>query len=507
MATGGIASTESNGSDFSDGENERSAQNFDMGFAFQSQSESGSAEMSVDIKYENIDFADDSDLEEALLSCLTQTDDSGSTGTEQGRFPNLTETDLTNIEENKDSLGTIKQTKWAVSLFREWLSENGQDEKFENLSATSLDETLRRFYASLRTAQGDLYSKSTFVGIRASINRHLRAPPYCQKISLLDSNDFVKSNNMFKSMLKKIKKDGFDKTKHYEAISEADLQKLRSTDILSCRDPKSLQRKVWFDITLSFARRGRENIRDLKCSAFIFKTDDAGKEYVQMAYNEATKNHPGDRIKDNDHETQPRMYATSSSQCPVTSLRLYLDKRNKTNEILFQQAKRTFNPNDDEWYTSRPLGEKTLNNMMKSISADAGLSKSYTNHCVRATTITLLSHAGVEAREIMRISGHRNEQSIKSYNTDSSEDHKRLYSSILHGASMKRDALSPLNLPVQQQISSATSLATSSSTTVHAVGLSQNNTLNIQQNIPMHYQKQFDIYNSSVQVYNFFGPQ
>jgi hypothetical protein len=164
---------------------------------------------------------------------------------------------------------------------------------------------------------------------------------------------------MFKSMLKKIKREGFDKTKHHDAISDADLQKLRNTSILSCNDAVSLQRKVWFDITLSFARRGRENLRGLKCSAFLFKTDDAGKEYAQMSYNEATKNHPGHRIKDNDHETQPRMYATGNSQCPVFSLRLYLDKRNKSNEILFQQAKHTFSYSDDEWFTSRPLGENT----------------------------------------------------------------------------------------------------------------------------------------------------
>lgn len=42
-------------------------------------------------------------------------------------------------------------------------------------------------------------------------------------------------------------------------------------------------------MTKSFARREREDLRDLKRSAFLFKTDDAVKEYVQMAYNVATK--------------------------------------------------------------------------------------------------------------------------------------------------------------------------------------------------------------------------
>ena len=53
--------------------------------------------------------------------------------------------------------------------------------------------------------------------------------------------------------------------------------------------------------------------------------------------------------------------------------------------------------------------------MMKDISAEAELSQKHTNHCVRATAITLWSNAGLANRHIMAISGHRNEQSLRSY--------------------------------------------------------------------------------------------
>lgn len=53
---------------------------------------------------------------------------------------------------------------------------------------------------------------------------------------------------------------------------------------------------------------------------------------------------------------------------------------------------------------------------MKDISAAAVLSKIYTNHCERATSITLWSNAGLTYRHIMSISGHRNEQSLQHYN-------------------------------------------------------------------------------------------
>ena len=51
--------------------------------------------------------------------------------------------------------------------------------------------------------------------------------------------------------------------------------------------------------------------------------------------------------------------------------------------------------------------------MMKNISSEAGLSQ--TNHSVRATAITLWANSGLTNREIMAISGHRNESSLHSY--------------------------------------------------------------------------------------------
>ena len=88
---------------------------------------------------------------------------------------------------------------------------------------------------------------------------------------------------------------------------------------------------------------------------------------------------------------------------------------------------------DGVWYTTRQVGPRTLGDMMKVISKEAKLSQIYTNHSVRATTATLLSHAGVDTREIMRITQHRNEGSVKSYNRDSSDAQKRQYSAILQG--------------------------------------------------------------------------
>lgn len=75
--------------------------------------------------------------------------------------------------------------------------------------------------------------------------------------------------------------------------------------------------------------------------------------------------------------------------------------------------------------------------MMAEISKLGCLSRVYTNHCVRATSITALDNAGIEARHIMRASGHRSESSIRSYSCRLSETKKREISQCLGDSDRK----------------------------------------------------------------------
>ena len=108
------------------------------------------------------------------------------------------------------------------------------------------------------------------------------------------------------------------------------------------------------------------------------------------------------------------LYATGSENCPVASYIMYVNKLNPKLESLFQRPK-SAPTNDGPWYDAQVIGTKTLAKMMKRISIDAKLSMIYTNHCIRATSISVLDSSGFEARHIMSVSGHRQESSIRSY--------------------------------------------------------------------------------------------
>ena len=158
----------------------------------------------------------------------------------------------------------------------EWLTHHEVSINFEALPKEKLASHLRHFYAELRTKDGKFYAKCSFVGIRSAIHRHLRSPPFERNINILQDIEFHSANNVFIGMLRKIKTLGLDNAQHHEPISQADLAKIRCS--LSVDTPVQLQKKVWFDLTLGFGRRGNENQRDLTIDSFAVESDDVGIE-------------------------------------------------------------------------------------------------------------------------------------------------------------------------------------------------------------------------------------
>ena len=92
--------------------------------------------------------------------------------------------------------------------FSEWLKETKNNDNFEAFSIEELDSHLGDFYVGVRKKNGQIYAVSTFVGIRASISRHLRSHPFYKTFHLETDKEFHKSNQKFLDM--KIKQEGLD---------------------------------------------------------------------------------------------------------------------------------------------------------------------------------------------------------------------------------------------------------------------------------------------------------
>ena len=111
--------------------------------------------------------------------------------------------------------------------------------------------------------------------------------------------------------------------------------------------------------------------------------------------------------------------------CPVKTYELYIERLDPENPNLWQQAKTKIVWNDNIWFTKEPQSKNKIGALLSTLSTNAKLSKHYTNHCVRATCVTILDKIGYEARHIMTVSGHKKVESIQSYSCNTSNEKKR----------------------------------------------------------------------------------
>ena len=70
--------------------------------------------------------------------------------------------------------------------------------------------------------------------------------------------------------------------------------------------------------------------------------------------------------------------------------------------------------------------------MMSKISEEAQLSGRYTNYCLRATTVTAISHAGIAPKDICSVNGHCSEASLKHYCEEPTDEQMADLSKKLH---------------------------------------------------------------------------
>ena len=304
---------------------------------------------------------------------------------------------------------------------------------------------LRSLYASVRTkpkpgqTEGEVYSRSGYRNLRAGLQRHLVSPPFNRRISLMSDRQFMGANQVYEGMLKKIKKEGKDFTAHKKPIDPQDMEKLYSSGVLSNDTPEALQNKVFVELGLHFACRGREGWASLKKDSFEEKTDARGRQYVTITYNEYDKNHS------QDEEKCQMMFATNDERCPVYSFNLYLNKLNPQCQSFLQRPSKRF-IGKDIWYDAAPLGKNTICNMLKKISVQAECATVYTNHCLKASAATVLKKAGCQSQDIMSVTGHKNVASLQSYAAGPSGDERARMSGILsaYGANDDNDENQPL---------------------------------------------------------------
>ena len=165
-------------------------------------------------------------------------------------------------------------------------------------------------------------------------------------------------------------------------------------------------------------------------NTFKISADATGKPFIYQTTSELTKNH-----NENDNTTdtngEGRVYETNGPKCPVACFKKMLKHLNPNIDALWQRPRAKISIKKEIWYCNVPLGEKTLGSMLPILSEKYGLSQRYTNHSLRETSMQVLEDGNVETWHIVRVSGHKNPDSVSNYARRLSAAKKRNLSSIL----------------------------------------------------------------------------
>ncbi|XP_068684815.1 uncharacterized protein [Montipora foliosa] len=402
---------------------------------------------------------------------------------------------------------------------------------FENqLSQRKFRVTYQGFFKQ----DGSFYKKTSLKSTRAAIDRFLRSPPRNKQLSIISHAAFTEANKVLDAFVKNLRKSGkIAGLVHKKAISKQQIQRLFDCGELGLADtknPAQLQRTTWFYLGLFFGRRGRENQRDMKSGMLTRRQTPNGIEYFELNRQcprslPSTTNYQGGLAYPED-ESDAKIFAVpESARCPVKTVKNYLAHLNPKLDALFQKPRLVksgkFNPDVDEiWFCNVPIGASTLDNMLKSMINRAGIDPYLTNHCLRATSVTILSDSDCETRHIKAITGHKSDQSIESYNERPSLDQQHKMSRILSNFVLNSNRGSHPSTQIlenrasllhhQSKSESGEIEAYPASDQIHKndIAVSTNTTNNVTRlEHENHFPPQLNFYNcTNVQVFNNFGP-
>ena len=328
------------------------------------------------------------------------------------RFAVKSDSDIDLLLKEAVPMNTRKSTDMWVGVFQKFCKEQDIDLDLATCSATELNSALCKFYPSLRMKSGGVYRKASYLASRGAIHR--KTQELKRSFNLFKSEEFTQSHRVLDATLKANKEQGLEPAvKHKEALTIEDRKKVQAffADVLESNDPVKLTMYVWYAMTMHFGLRGHEVQVRLKKSDLEFKQDDSG-EFVVLSTDFASKNCPGG-IAGREFATVGRV----NDPRQVAAMRLLLEKVHPDVDRIFQRARTgPVKETDKTWFTRQALGHNLLGSMIERISERAGLSKKYTNHCVRATAVTILKENGVEDRKVCLVTGHKSEKSLEHYN-------------------------------------------------------------------------------------------
>jgi hypothetical protein len=92
--------------------------------------------------------------------------------------------------------------------------------------------------------------------------------------------------------------------------------------------------------------------------------------------------------------------------------------------LFYLKPKQSWTCGSEIWFEGRAIGKNTLDKRVKEMCSKTCKEGNYSNHSLRATAITRMYDAGLQEREIMKRSGHRSVEGVRTYKRDNPNETK-----------------------------------------------------------------------------------
>ena len=296
-------------------------------------------------------------------------------------------------------------------------------------------------------------------------------------------------------------------------LSNYEVDKLYNAGYFGTTSALSLQRNMWWVLTLSCGFRGRDESRKLKFGDIKLCFDQETKQnYLEWTVLRGSKTYSGENSSSHSQQRtfNPPIYETDGGdRCPLRIYQLFVSHRPQDSLTADCPFFLTVVPSDKissaAWYYNRPLGKNKLGEFLshtQSILGNSATSRSkISNHSARKTSITTLLNNDIHPLHVMQLSGHKNIESLNHYKI-ASKDQQRKMSNILNNAPT-RDR-SPLRISSANSSHSSThqvSLASKDDSTIASLfsgATLRDNVININitQQLQQPRRKRYIIYDS-----------
>ena len=197
--------------------------------------------------------------------------------------------------------------------------------------------------------------------------------------------------------------------------------------LLGDDSPRVLQHTVLYYAGMQFCLRGIQEQYDMRLRQLIRVPTDSQiyHEQVHYIYVEYISKNNQHRFKDtNVSNKEVKVYALPGNfRCMVRLLDKYLQKLPPDAEYVYMRPMDKIplaNSPTNSWYTKQRVGYNTLKGFISKLFAASGLEGLYTNHSLRATSITRMFKTDVPEKIIAEKSGHKSLKALRMYECTSS---------------------------------------------------------------------------------------